>query len=121
MSETILPVLSRGVGDRSTGPRIAIARLSAFVIAKRIKARMWYPSSTPLGAMLTPTNSSELATSQQAAESFAASVSNEVPSSVVDTELLTDLVLLLGDPDETVRSTSQQVGILVCQSLIRII
>jgi hypothetical protein len=78
------------------------------VISKRIKAQLWFPSNTPLSAS---NPSGQVATSQQAAESFAASLTTEVPSSVVDTELLTDLVLLLGDPDETVRSTSQQVDI----------
>jgi hypothetical protein len=110
MSETVLPVLSRGVGDRSTGPRIAIARLSSSVISKRIKAQLWYPSNTPLTTSSIPSlTSGQLPTSQQAADSFASTLSAEPSSNVVDTELLTDLILLLGDPDETVRSTSHQV------------
>lgn len=116
MTETLLPILSKGVGDRSTGPRIAIAKLCSGVISKRIQAGLWYPSNTSFNAsMPSQTQAAEKAPpsafslSQEAAESFASSLSTDVPSHAVDTELLSDLVLLIGDPDETVSSTGRQV------------
>lgn len=115
MSEMVLPILSKGVGDRSTGPRIAIAKLCMLIISKRIKAQLWYPSNAPFNASIPSqlqtenTSRSAFALSQQAAESFASSLATDATSNAVDTELLSDLVLLLGDSDETVRSTSQQV------------
>lgn len=115
MSESVLPVLSRGVGDRSTGPRISISKLTSSIICKRIQSQLWFSSNTQLsvGENLNSNTTTPLRNaftlSQQAAESFAASISNDIPSNIVDTELLSELFILLGDSDETVRKVSVEV------------
>ena len=131
MSESILPALSRGVGDRSTGPRIAISKLVSSIISQRIKSQLWFSSNTPLfvtensnPSLNSSTNLSTrnaFTSSQEAAESFAASISHEVSPSAIDTELLSELFILLGDSDETVRKISLEVFLNLFVHFIQIV
>jgi hypothetical protein len=105
LHEDILPLFAKVVGDRSANPRREAAEFCGAVIKHRIICQCWFDSSTPVGG----SGSSGAFGGGPLGSAVGPTMEGPVKAVDVDTELLSVLIILMGDDDETVRRTSMKV------------
>jgi hypothetical protein len=102
LHEDILPLFAKVVGDRSANPRREAAEFCGAVIKHRIICQCWFDSSTPVGG-------SGSSGAFGGGPLGGPTMEGPVKTVDVDTELLSVLIILMGDDDETVRRNSMKV------------
>ena len=111
MHEDVLPLLSKSVGDRSANPRREVAQFCGTIIQHRIRHCCWFDAKEEAGG-----NRATRGVAGEGAFSGGRDIQHgplvpPVNAVEVDTELLSVLVILMGDDDDTVRKTSMQVSV----------
>jgi hypothetical protein len=105
LHEDVLPLFAKVVGDRSANPRREAAEFCGAVIKHRITSQCWFDSSTPVGR----SGSSGAFGGVPWAVGRGPTMEGPVKAMDVNTELLSVLIILMGDDDDTVRRTSMKV------------